>query len=285
MEEAPCQIKCKTYYFTDIIQTDYQGYSILGDFFDTCQRLGKHATIYVDFKNLKWFDSNLSALWGAILYYLKQNLKQNFYTKDIDIVRNKFDVLLRNGFFKFDGKIIDNRESTIPYKEFDTEDKDGFYSYVENDLLKHRGMSDEIKLKEDISECLMEIFVNTQCHANSQWPFFASGQYYPQAQLLVFTMVDIGEGFLPKVQNCTHGKITSEVDAILWALKGNTTKGLYLPGGLGLRLLNKTCKQYNGSLQILSNNGYWTSVKNRSEIIKKPFKGTTISLFFRKRQF
>lgn len=102
-------------------------------------------------------------------------------------------------------------------------------------------------------------------------------------------MVDLGQGFLPKIENATNGKIANSLDAIKWALNGNSSKVALenIPGGLGLSRILKYCEEHNGQLDIISGNGYWSSdyentiFKGGRELGNHAFVGTTINLSFK----
>jgi hypothetical protein len=154
----------------------------------------------------------------------------------------------------------------------------------------HRGMPKDLtnELKEKINEDLLEVFCNTQFHANTEEPFFVGGQFYPKQGLLKFTMVDLGDGFLPRIKKAT-GNIDNDLDAILWALQGNSSKIVLedCPGGLGIKNILKYCQKSNGILQIISGNGFWSSdlentIFEQGRELPFSFIGSTINICFKK---
>jgi hypothetical protein len=274
----------------DKIVTGYSGYNQLSRFYHFCLSQSHETQIHLDFANVDWFDGNLCALLSAMAFYLNKTLGHSFTTDEAQI-KERFDVLFRNGFLKTGETVFDDRQSTVPIRAFDCNDKENFCKYVDNELLAHRGIPTSLdnSLKEKISEDLLEVFCNTHHHANTADPFFVGGQYYPRQGCLKFTMVDLGDGFLPRINKATGGEITSNLNAILWALDGNSTKKTLddCPGGLGIRNMYKYCKEHNGVLQIISNNGFWSSdlentIFEGGRELPTPFLGTTINLFFQK---
>lgn len=227
-----------TFQLEDRILTNYSGYNQLARFYNYCREHAAATNFYLDFANVEWFDSNLSALLLAMAYHLRERYGHTFST-DSKVIKERFDVLYRNGFMNGGAPTYDERDSTIPVRAFNIDDKDGFCEYIENALLAHRGMNEGLtpSVKEKIIDDLLEVFCNTHHHANTSAPFFVAGQYYPKSGILKFTMVDLGDGFLPRISKATNGKIDSEVDAILWALEGNSSKKALdnCPGGLGIR--------------------------------------------------
>lgn len=274
----------------DKIITNYSGYNQLSRFYHFCLGQPSQSHIHIDFSWAEWFDGNLCALLWAIVFQLNKTHGHTFHTDEKEI-RDRFDVLFRNGFFKSESPVYDDRQSTIPIHAFDCNDKDGFCKYVNNELLAHRGMPENLnaELKERINDDLLEVFCNTNHHANTKDPFFVGGQYYPRQGYLKFTMVDLGDGFLPRVQKATNGKISSNLAAVLWALQGNSTKKVldHCPGGLGIKNMFKYCREHRGVLQIISNDGFWSSDLEGSLFqggreLPTPFLGTTINLLFQK---
>lgn len=268
--------------FKESIKTNFSGTKKLFDFYKFAADY-YNETIYLDFYHLNWFDANLSALFGSILTKLGNENNLTFST-DINYLKEHFNVLFRNGFFKNGNKIEDEHQSTIIYKSFSPDDKNGFINYIENDLLTHRGMpSFSEKEKDEILECLIEVFCNIQIHSKSNGNFYVCGQYYPEKGMLTFSMVDIGVGFLPAIKNKTKDSVNNNYDAIKWALKKkNTTKNS--PGGLGLFDLNSYFNRTKGNLQIITGDTFW-STELENAIMKKfifpnPYVGSILNLFF-----
>ncbi len=278
------------YYLENQIRTDYSGYSQLANFYHFCKvNPGDH--IHIDFSEVNFFDGNLSALLWAIVHKANKENGNTFQT-EASVIKERFSILYRNGFLPDPDIVYDERDSTIPIKAFDCKNKVGFSEYIENTLLKHRGISDHLNslLSEKIADDLLEVFGNTTYHANTTDPFFVGGQYYPKMGVFKFTMVDIGDGFLPRVQRATNGEITDNLEAIKWAVKGNSTKMILdgFPGGLGIQNMHKYCKNNNGVLQIISNDGFWASDLENTFFsdgrrLKNAFQGTTINIIFHKK--
>jgi hypothetical protein len=273
---------------TDTIETDYNGFKQLTSFYHFCRDYS-NITIHIDFYDLKWVDANLSSLFNAMLY--KLNKEQNLtFAADMKFVRSKFDILFRNGFLSDGTEADDVQRSAVPNAQFAYDDKDGFCGYINEQLIKHRGMPWMIpQIEEQIQDDLLEIFCNSNHHANTKEPFFIAGQYYPKLKTLKLTMVDIGDGFLPRIHIATEGEIKTNLEAILWTLSGNSTK-LYFdqtPGSLGLTGMYKYVQKNRGTLDIISGDGYWSSSFDNTlafrggRTFQTPFVGTTINLFFR----
>ncbi len=272
---------------TGTINTSYTGYCSLIKFYQECKDF-KAQEVHIDFYHLEWLDGNLCSLFESILYklYIENNL---IFKTDIDFLMKKFDVFFRNGFLKGSAIIEDVQKSTVAARNFDCTDKEGFNQYVSNDLMSHRGMPKIEEFTKDlIIDDLIEIFSNTKMHANTTDPFFVAGQYYPSLKLLRFTMVDLGEGFLPKISKATNGSVKNDKEAILWAIQGNSSKHQLneTPGGLGLSRIYKFVSSNGGYLDIITGRHYWSSEYNTTifeggrDLGDLAFCGTTIHLTF-----
>ena len=274
------------YPFEGSIRTNYGGYNRLCEFYHFCHKLNEPTTFHVDFTDIEWIDGNLCALLLAMMYRLRKHNGHTFIL-DTPLKNNLFH---RNGFLKDPAGNYDDRQSTVPIESFHPTDKEGFCKYVEKRLLAHRGIPPSLteSLKERMAEDLLEVLCNTNFHANTQEPFFVGGQYYPTRGEFKFTMVDLGDGFLPRIHKATNGRINDSLESILWTLDGNSTKKILekCPGGLGIKNMRKYFAENKGGIQIISGNGYWssdleTTIFQQGRRLNKPFTGTTINLIFK----
>lgn len=263
--------------------TTHAGIQKLFRFYHECSGY-QDITIFIDFYKLEWFDGNLSAILGSILIKLikENNLK---FSTDFVYLKEKFNVLFKNGFLLSEMVVLDDRKSTVVYQQFGINDKEEFLSYVENDLMSHQGMPNiEEDQKEKIIDALIEVFNNIQIHSKTQHGFFVCGQYYPRKRKLVFTMLDLGVGFLPAIQQKTQGQISNDYDSIHWAIqKSNTTKPCS-PGGLGLFDLYSYFKSSSGDMQIITGDTFWSITTDaptgKRYTYSVPYFGSILNLFF-----
>ncbi len=271
-----------------IINTDYSGLKKLYEFYHECNEY-TNIDISIDLYHLQWIDANLSALFESILYKLTTENNISFST-DYKFLKSSFDILFRNGFIKGAEAQTNQKASYVKAENFLRDDKEGFNTYIKNNLMGHVGMptlNDE--LYERISCDLFEIFANYHHHSNTTLPFFVAGQWYPKLNKLKFTMVDLGEGFLKKISQVTNGDISTHAGAIRWALeKGNTVKYKLenVSGGLGISSIYDYCKNNNGELDIVTGSHYWSSTydklffKDGRPLSDKNFAGSLINLTF-----
>jgi len=266
------------------MSTNFSGIKRLFEFYHNANEYS-NLTLFIDMYHLDWIDANLSSLFSAILFKLNKENNLIFST-DINYLKEKFDVLFRNGFFISNDKTLDERNSTVVLTKFYPNEDKKFIDYIEKDLLNHRGMpSFDKSTKAGILNELVEVYSNIGLHAKTEYPFFVCGQYYPKQEELIFSIVDLGVGFLPAIKNKTDGKIDDDFKAISWALeKGNTTKANGSVGGLGLYNLKNYCKKNNSKIQIVSGNTYWSSEFETTMFdyreFANPFVGSIINLLF-----
>ena len=213
--------------------------------------------VEIDMATVTWFDADMCAAFGAILYRLGENLNTVRLT---NIRQNVTNILSKNGFLSHYGreKVPDSWGTTIPYQRFDVKDDKYFADYIENELI-HRGempaMSEGLLKK--FRESIFEIFSNAVLHSRTELGIFSCGQFFPRRSRLDFSVVDLGIGIRRNIKDNTGLDLASE-DAIAWATKGhNTTKRGRVPGGLGLKLLGEFIDLNGGCIQIVSDAGYW----------------------------
>lgn len=169
-----------------------------------------------------------------------------------------------------------------------------FYSYF---ITQFMGKVENLspKLQKKILQKIFELFSNVFRHSDSALGLFCSGQFYPKQDKFNFTIVDNGVTIKRNVnrylsyqfiknrtlQDKLLGKKFENINAvesIKWALEDeNSTTGA---GGLGLSLLMDLIKISQGSIEIISGNGYY-AIKEAREVSKeleKSFEGTIISI-------
>ncbi len=274
-------IACK---INERILTDFPGYRSLLNIYHEYSQF-QDACVRLDFEDVRFFEANLCGLLLGILHKLKV---ENGLEFDIDETQlpEELNVLIRNHFVNqltgSNHRIKDVRKSTIPARSFATDDVSGFVDYIEHAFLGQRGLKDMPKhAKARIQNNYLEIFSNVDLHANTDYPVFVCGQYFPKNGTVKFSMTDLGEGFLPRIQDFTNGKINNSHHAILWALRGNSTKP-DAKGGSGLSNTFKYCVNNQGDMHVITGDCYWKYENGevQAKRIKTPFCGVTIHLIF-----
>jgi hypothetical protein len=110
------------------IRHDKSGFEAIVSFIEASKDCS-FDSIEIDMKQVKWFDADMCAAFGAILYRLGDSINE------IEIINVHLDVekiLSKNGFLSHYGRvpIPDNCGTTIPYKRFNVSDDRYFASVV-----------------------------------------------------------------------------------------------------------------------------------------------------------
>lgn len=237
-------------------------------------------TIDIDLSATEWFDADMCAPLGAIFYKLRRDMN----TVNLRQVPQRIvDILSKNGFLSHYGKerIRDDWSTTISYRRFDVTDDRSFAEYIEKEFI-HR---DEIPpmsgvLLKKFRQSIFEIFSNAVQHSETELGIFSCGQFFPQRKTLHFTVADLGIGMQRSIHRHRCLDLSPE-GAIDWATSGhNTTRSGGVPGGLGLKLLRDFIDLNGGSVQIVSDAGYWRRQSGRTHAVRlgNSFDGTVVSL-------
>ncbi len=236
--------------------------------------------IDIDMSAVTWFDADMCAALGAILYRLGENLN----TVKLKNIRSDVEsILSKNRFLSTYGreKIPDQWGTTLPYQRFDTKDDRYFASYIETELINRSEMPVMSPgLLKKFRESIFEIFSNAVLHSKTEHGIFSCGQFFPKRNRLNFSVTDLGIGICQNVKENTNLDLTPE-GAIVWATEGhNTTKRGKIPGGLGLKLLREFIRLNGGCIQIVSDAGYWRQEKDKIILahLSQPFPGTVVSV-------
>ena len=245
--------------------------------------------VEINMNETRWFDADMCAVFGAILYSLGERLNT---VNLVGICSNVGTILSKNGFLSHYGRveIPDRWGTTISYRQFDDivsyqrfDDKDDHYfvRYIEKEFI-HRPEIPKMSwgLLKKFRESIFEIFSNAILHSRTKLGIFSCGQFFPKQNRIDFTVADLGVGIRQNISDY-RGLDFSPEKAIIWATEEfNTTKHGKLPGGLGLKILCEFIDLNGGSIQIVSDAGFWQR-KNKKTITKPlshPFPGTVVSV-------
>ncbi|MBN1261800.1 MAG: ATP-binding protein [Anaerolineae bacterium] len=227
-----------------------------------------------------WFDADMCAAFGAILYRLGENAN----SVQLIVRRPRVEeILSKNGFLSNYGRaqLPDTWGTTIPYQRFDVKDDRYFSRYIETRLANRREIPTmSAGLVKKFRESVFEIFSNAVLHAHTDLGIFGCGQFFPARQRINFAVADLGIGIRSNVLEHT-GQNLSSIEAIIWATEGrNTTKRGAIPGGLGLKLLREFIAMNGGGIQIVSDTGYWKQEQDQvtTTLLPHPFPGTVVAL-------
>ncbi|MDE0425556.1 MAG: ATP-binding protein [Candidatus Poribacteria bacterium] len=264
-----------------LIRHDYDSFKTLTNLYSQTKELF-FDDIEIDMQAIRWFDADMCAAFGAILYSLGKKLNE---INLIHIPPPIAEILSKNGFMSHYGreKIPDRWETTITYQRFDVADDHYFANYIEDELIHRSEISkmSSILLKK-FRESIFEIFSNPVSHSRSELGIFSCGQFFPRQDRLNFMVADLGIGIRQNIRNIVDLDLSPE-EAIIWATEGNNTtrrRRDNLPGGLGLKILCDFIDLNRGCLQIVSDAGYWE--RRNGETVTRPlthpFPGTVVNV-------
>ena len=117
-----------------------------------------YENIKIDMQATDWFDADMCAAFGAILYRLGNNLNT---VSLINIPGSIKEILLKNGFLGHYGwthSVPDLWGTTIPYKQFDIKDSRYFSDYIDNEFI----------LRSEIPE-MSPVFLKNSARASSKY--------------------------------------------------------------------------------------------------------------------
>lgn len=192
--------------------------------------------------------------------------------------------LARTGFMERFGykPVHDGYGSAVAYEEFEPADSRIFARYVEAEVTGRSQMppiaeSTQLVLEQSIHE----IRENADSHSGSA-QFLTGGQFYPRKHELCVTFADPGIGIPAKVA-AYQGRSLSGTDAILWALRADTTtrpREHMVPGGIGLHRIQEFLRANEGRLLIVSGDGFVLDTHRGQYVRQLPlaFPGTVVMM-------
>lgn len=185
------------------------------------------------------------------------------------------------------------RYTNIPLTNHDLQLQEFCMHFLEQFMGKVANLSPYLRKK--ILQKIFELFSNVFRHSQSSFGLFCSGQFYSKQNKFNFTIVDNGVTIKKNVNQYLFKEFLENrslvdklagkkfeplhgIEAIKWALEDkHSTTG---EGGLGLSLLMELIKVSDGSIEIISADGYYgiKYAKEVSDTLHKPFDGTIISI-------
>lgn len=260
------------------VRTTYHGFTALIDLYHRI-RASDDDHVEIDLAHCDWMDANMCAPLGAVLCAENRDVTLAHMREGLT------EVLQKNGFFENLGfdlpKTMDVYGTTLECRRFGVAESHSFRSYVA-DQFRGKGLPQMTDaLRREFRRSLAELFENAKEHSESQGGVFACGQWFPRNDRLDFCVVDLGIGFRKRIERDLDIKTTS-ARAIRWAVAGNTTRdpGRGRPGGLGLKLISEFVNLNGGSIQIVSDRGYWRFHRGHATVSRfdQPFPGTVVNI-------
>jgi hypothetical protein len=261
--------------------SDFEGISQFAEISSKLEKLFLEK-VDIDLSQVSWFDANLCAPLGAILYKASFNLNMISFVNINDKV---LPILTKNGFLRSYGwpERADTFGTTIAYKRFEPVESKSFAEYIGSHMTGRGIPKMTDLLDKSFKRSILEIFTNSATHSETTLGIFSCGQSFPGQHRLDFSIVDLGIGFRRNIER-RRGLIFTSSEAINWAISernsSKTAETDPIPGGLGLKLLREFISLNGGRLQIISDTGFWEEHKEK-QIIRDlliPFPGTMVNI-------
>lgn len=181
------------------IKSEFEGYNYFSRLWSELKD-HNYTDIVFDFKNVKFFEANLCAMFGAIFESLETN---NNFISVINIHSRILNVLRKNEFVLPYGftKVTDTYDTTVVYKKFNPNADKDFYNYINTQLLsKEEFPSHSELLGKRIIENIFELYENARTHGLCNY-IHTCGQIFPNklSKPLHFTIVDKGKNIKENV--------------------------------------------------------------------------------------
>lgn len=244
-----------------------------------------NSTVIVDFSNVTFISGNFFSIIGNI--FSTYSIENELSIKIANLDRNIANVMCKNGFGKYFKNMKpkrDNFGTVIPYHTFHYEDIEPFKNYITTHVFCHHGMPTmSSALQTKIISNTLEIFANVRDHSPGS-TVHSCGQYFPRNSLLRFTISDIGATILENVAQYHHDlELPFSGNGLSWALvRGNSTRKVQEPGGLGFSLIMEFIKLNKGEFSIISDKEGYRYSKEDDEFfsLDYPFPGTIVTMSF-----
>lgn len=263
---------------TQYLSTSHQSFEEISRIIQSSNMYHNSKMVF-DMRQASRADGNLASVYAAMSYYLKKSNNSLFLgPKDyqsIKVALNKdllgyyctWEEFLENVFWSGGTKV----------HAFDPGDYTTFKSYLLNGAFRSdwKGLL-PVALKLEVKRFLRSLYHNASIHGKRNEPIFISSSF--RDQMLRFTIVDCGEGFLKRVKKADDSVIT-ERQAIRWAFRGNSVDADRRKGTL--KQLGEFCIANGGELIVVSGCASVTFGKNghhESHPLPAPFRGTIINL-------
>jgi hypothetical protein len=176
----------------------------------------RFTNLEIDMTGVGWFDADMCALFGAILYRLGAQGNGIALT---NLQPGVEKILTKNGFLTHYGRapLRDSYRTTVPYQRFDVKDDRFFAAYVESKFVSRMEMPKmSAALMKRFRESVFEIFSNAVIHSQTTQGIFSCGQLFPTRKTLDFSVADLGIGIRRNVKDHT-GQDLQAHEAIAWA--------------------------------------------------------------------
>lgn len=156
-------------YFLRPIHSDFEAFAQLTELHAQV-RDSFFQTLEIDMGGATWFDANMCAPFGAILYKTSRNLN----TVKLESLTPKVkSILSKNGFLMNYGvaKSVDVYGTTIEYKRFEAKDERYFAAYIEQHLVGKGMPKMSVGLKKNSEKAFLRYSATPLSTLKRKWGF------------------------------------------------------------------------------------------------------------------
>lgn len=264
------------------------------DFVKLFELFGKvrnnYEDVRFDFSQCHFMRPNSVAFLGGIARWIQFHegvVEFDWKTLHYDgpIIKN----LCQNGFTEaFNYSYPGWDGNSIPYREDKILEMNGIMDYLTYSWIGKGWVQVSNRLQDAIAGRMWEIYNNAFEHSGTHIGVFSCGQYFPNINELILTVIDFGQGIPEKIRRHTKQDPRAQTlpasACLKWAFqRGTTTCNAGVPRGLGLDLLKEFIRVNQGKLEVYSNEGYVRIDKNGEiyDNCKIAFEGTIIHITLR----
>ncbi|MBI2303014.1 MAG: ATP-binding protein [Armatimonadetes bacterium] len=258
------------------MKTDWESFGTLARLHHEISN-SREAERTVDLSRTASFQANLCAALAAVV---AQQATAVSWTRPRRNVACAWQV---SGFWEWLGRRrrIDLPPPPIPFDAFWPTQRNEQHDYVRRSFGPSTPGLPQMTpaLLEEFRSALLELLSNADDHAEATDGVFCCGEYSPSRHRLRYTVADTGIGIRQRVQR-SRSQSKTPVEAIRWALAGNTTRSGSRPGGNGLQLIQEFIGLNSGKL-VLASDAAVCTVKHGvayEHPLGFPFPGTAVTL-------
>jgi hypothetical protein len=246
------------------------------------QTNGFYRNIRFDFSQCNFLRPNAVAFIGGMARQIQSRAGsvvfdwESFTNEKVlkNLIKNRFAALF---FYPVDSWT----GNTIPYREDRVQDENSIMDYLTDEWIGCGWIQVSNRLKNAVVGRMWEIYCNAFEHAGSGIGVFSCGQYFPNVNQLILSVVDFGHGIAANVRNFfkfdPRANQLTAAQCLKWAFgPGHTTRPNGMARGIGLDVLKEFIKVNHGKMEVYSNEGC-ASIDHSNEIFTNResfFEGT-----------
>jgi hypothetical protein len=215
----------------------------------------RNSVVVLNFKACKWFDGNLCAVLGTILEGVRSRNNVIFLRS---LAEHILLVFTKNKFLdNFGDKPVAQDSLTIPYNKFGLDDEQKTKDFINDQLFEKPDMPlMSLEARKQILIAFFEVCVNALTHGECE-NVYVCGQIFPNKNPpeVSLTFSDLGRTIKANVNDFLQDSLSGN-KTLLWALEDGHTTKVGNTGGIGLKLLESLVLLNQGSLQLVSGDGF-----------------------------